>query len=373
MQLIKASRHMIPKVRFQNRDQATFVKELRKRVNNYFKENNISRNANMHMVIKTIAMFLIYLVPYALVYLNVLSGAWALFLAIFMGFGMAGIGMCVMHDANHGAYSSNPKVNKWLGICIYLIGGDVYNWKVQHNILHHTYTNIEGLDGDIDQDPLLRLSTEQKWEKGHKYQHIYAFFLYTLGTLLWAVVDFIQYRRFTKLGLSPDGKLDKSKQLRKLVIYKIAYWSFIFVFPMVFSPFLWWQVLLGWLVMNLVAGFILTVTFQLAHVVEGVSFPVPSDEGKLENEWMIHQLKTTANFAKNSKFITWFVGGLNFQIEHHLFPNICHVHYKKISDIVKATAEEYGIVYNQNKTYLSAVYSHYKMLKELGLQPVVVK
>ncbi len=157
------------------------------------------------------------------------------------------------------------------------------------------------------------------------------------------------------------------------MIYKIAYWAFIFALPMIFSPFAWWQILLGWLVMNLVAGFILTVTFQLAHVVEGVSFPVPTDEGKVENEWMIHQLKTTANFAKNSKLVTWFVGGLNFQIEHHLFPNICHVHYKKISDIVKATAEEYGIIYNDNKTYFGAVRSHYKMLKELGVKPVLVK
>jgi len=361
---------MLPRIRFQNKEQVPFVKELRKRVNAYFKENNISRNANPHMVIKTISMFLIYLVPYALVYTGLLSGAWLFILAVMMGLGMAGIGMSVMHDANHGAYSSNPKVNKLVGICIHLIGGDVYNWKVQHNILHHTYTNIDGLDGDIHQDPFLRLSTQQDWSKGHKFQHIYAFFLYTLGTLLWPVMDFVQYRRFTKLGLSPEGKLDKPKQLRKLVSYKLAYFAFTFALPMILSPLLWWQVIVGWLILNMVAGLILTVTFQLAHVVEGVAFPVPSDDGKLENEWMIHQLKTTANFAKNSKLVTWFVGGLNFQIEHHLFPNICHVHYKKISDIVKDTAEEYGIIYNHHKTYFGAVRSHYKMLKYFGLKPV---
>ncbi len=362
---------MMPKVRFQNKEQVPFVKELRKRVNGYFKENNISRNANAHMVFKTITMFLIYLIPYAFLYTGLVSGVWAVFLALVMGVGMAGIGMNVMHDANHGAYSSSPKVNNLIGICIYLIGGDVYNWKVQHNILHHTYTNIDGLDGDIHQDPFLRLSSEQSWGKGHKFQHLYAFFLYSLGTLLWSVVDFVQYRRFTKMGLSPDGKLNKPKQLRKLLLYKMAYWTFIFVLPMLFSPFAWWQVVLGWLLMNLVAGFILTVTFQLAHLVEGVAFPVPSDQGKVENEWMIHQLKTTANFAKKSRLVTWYVGGLNFQIEHHLFPNICHVHYKKLSDIVKATADQYGILYNDKKTYLEAVYSHYKMLKHLGVNPIV--
>lgn len=364
---------MLQRVRFQNKEQVQFVKTLRKRVNAYFKKNNISRNANAKMVIKTISVFLIYLVPYALVYTGLITSIFAFILAILMGFGMAGIGMCVMHDANHGAYSSNPKVNDFLGICIYLIGGDVYNWKVQHNIFHHTYTNIDGLDGDIHQDPYLRLSSEQKWNRNHKFQHIYAFFLYALGTLLWSVIDFVQYRRFTKLGMSPEGKLDKGKQFRKLLIYKMAYWSFIFVLPILFSPFSWRQIVLGWFVMNIVAGFILTVTFQLAHVVEGVSFPKPSEEGKMENEWMIHQLKTTANFAKNSKIITWFVGGLNFQIEHHLFPNICHIHYDKISDIVRATVEEYGMVYNYNNTYQGAVYSHYKMLKELGMQPVLVK
>ena len=360
---------MIKKVRFQNKDQANLVKVLRKRVNLYFKENNISRNANVHMVIKTIIMFLIYLIPYGFIYTGFISGFWSILFPLVMGVGMAGIGMSVMHDANHGAYSSNQRVNNLLGVCIYLIGGDVYNWKVQHNILHHTYTNIDGLDGDIDQDPLLRLSTEQNWSKGHKFQHIYAFFLYGLGTLLWAMNDFVQFRRFTKLGLSPDGKLNKPKQFKKLIIFKIMYWSFIFALPIIFSPFLWWQVVLGWLLMNLVAGFILTVTFQLAHVVEGVSFPIPSDEGKLENEWMIHQLKTTSNFARNSKLVTWFVGGLNFQIEHHLFPNICHVHYKRLSQIVKATVEEYGLLYNDNKTYFSAVCSHYRMLKLLGMQP----
>ena len=364
---------MLQRVRFQNKEQVPFVKTLRKRVNAYFKENNISRNANAKMVIKTISVFLIYFVPYALVYTGLINGIFGFILSIIMGFGMAGIGMCVMHDANHGAYSSKPKVNDFLGICIYIIGGDVYNWKVQHNIFHHTYTNIDGLDGDIHQDPYLRLSSEQKWNSSHKFQHIYAFFLYALGTLLWSVIDFVQYRRFTKLGMSPSGKLDKAKQFRKLLFYKIAYWSFIFVLPILFSPFSWWQIVLGWLVMNMVAGFILTVTFQLAHVVEGVSFPVPSEQGKMENEWMIHQLKTTANFAKNSKLITWFLGGLNFQIEHHLFPNICHIHYDKISDIVRATVEEYGMVYNYNKTYLGAVYSHYKMLKELGMQPILVK
>lgn len=363
---------MIRKIKFQNKNQASFVKDLRKRVNLYFKENNISKNANVHMVIKTISMFLIYLIPYAFVYSGLVTGFFGIPLAIIMGIGMSGIGMSVMHDANHGSYSTNPKVNKWVGICIYLIGGDVYNWKVQHNILHHTYTNIEGLDGDIEQDPFLRLSHGQKWHKSHQYQHIYGFFLYTLGTITWAFMDFIQFKRFTNWGLSPDGPLDKKKQFKKLIFYKIVYWLFIFILPSIFSTFLWWQIIFGWVIMNMVAGFILTVTFQLAHVVEGVTFPVPSEEGKVENEWMIHQLKTTANFAKDSKLVNWFVGGLNFQIEHHLFPNICHIHYKQISSIVKATAEEYGILYNEKKTYMEAVISHYKMLKIFGLKPITI-
>ncbi len=363
---------MIKKIKFNNKNQAIFVRDLRKRVNSYFKENNISKNANVQMVIKTILMFLIYLIPYFLIYSALVTDIYGLILATIMGIGMSGIGMSVMHDANHGAYSSNPKVNKWMSICIYLIGGDVYNWKVQHNILHHTYTNIEGLDGDIEQDPFLRLSHSQKWHKGHQYQHIYGFFLYTLGTISWPFVDFIQFKRFTDLGLSPDGILDKKKQFKRLIFYKIIYWLFIFIFPMIFSSFSWWQILLGWLIMNMVAGFILTVTFQLAHVVEGVDFPAPNQQGNIENEWMIHQLNTTSNFANDSKLVNWFIGGLNFQIEHHLFPNICHVHYKQISSIVKATANEYGILYNEKRTYMEAVMSHYKMLKIFGLKPITI-
>lgn len=362
---------MLPKITFHNKSHNDFVKSLNKKISFFFKENNISKYANFKMVFKGVIMFLIYLIPYALIISNLITGFWLLLLAAIMGIGMAGIGMSVMHDANHNAYSSKQKINNWIGYCIYMIGGDVYSWKMQHNILHHTFTNIDGLDGDLKQDPWLRLSLSQNWRWIHKFQHLYAFPLYSLGTIFWVVFDVTKFFRFSKKNFKTTTSFNKRKEFSKLLFFKIVYLFFVFILPILLTDIMIWQIIIGWAIMNLIAGFILTTTFQLAHLVEGVSFPVPK-KGSITNAWKVHQLLTTANFATKSRIVTWFIGGLNFQIEHHLFPTICHIHYKKISKIVKETALEFGLQYNHKKSMFSAIQSHYKMLKTFGQKPTIV-
>lgn len=355
-------------INYNNTDQPEFVKELRKRINLYFKENNISKYANYSMVLKTIAMLSMYFVPYFLILFNVFTNPWlVLGLWLIMALGMTGIGFSVMHDANHGAYSKNQNVNKYLGYLINLVGGSAVNWKIQHNVLHHTYTNVHEHDEDIDSGGLMRLSFHQKRYKIHRLQHIYAWFFYGLLTISWLVKkDFLQLTRYKQKDLIKTQGITYTKAYWRLVGAKLFYVAYVIVTPLIFSSQPWWLTILFFLAMHYVSSLILSTVFQAAHVVGETTFPLPDNEGKMKDNFIVHQLKTTANFAKKNRLLSWYVGGLNFQIEHHLFPNICHVHYRKLSAIVSKTAKEYNVPYHAGKSFISALYSHGKLLNQLG-------
>ncbi len=356
------------KIKFNTQDRPEFFQELRKRVNSYFKENNKSKYANTNMVIKTIVMISLYFIPYFLVLLNISSNSWVILgLWILMGLGMAGIGFSIMHDANHGAYSKNKNINKYLGYLINLVGGSAINWKIQHNVLHHSFTNIEGYDEDIDSGGLMRFSYDQKRFKIHRLQPFYVWFLYGLLTISWSVKkDFIQLERYKKKDLIKTQGIAYKDAFLRLIFIKLFYTSFILVLPIIFSSQVWWLTLIFYLIMHFVCSLTLSSIFQAAHVITKTSFPTPDKEGKMINNWAIHQLHTTANFARKNLLLSWFVGGLNYQIEHHLFPNICHIHYRKISKIVKQTTKEYGLPYYNHNTFIGALISHTKHLIKLG-------
>lgn len=360
---------MKPKsVKFNLSDTPEFYKELRKRVNQHFKDNNKPKTANLNMKIKTAFMLCLYFIPFILMASGAVgSTAGSYFMWILMGFGMSGIGLSVMHDANHGSYSKNPKVNRAMGGLVNFIGGHPVNWKIQHNVLHHSFTNVEGFDEDI-QNVWMRFSPSQPLKPIHKFQIIYGPLLYSLMTIYWlASKDFEQLARYDKQGLYEGQGLTRKQAARSVIMTKSLYWLFTLVLPMIFFPFAWFHVLLGFLVMHLISGLALALIFQPAHVIEDTDFFLPDEDISVENNWAIHQMKTTANFANKSIFFSWFVGGLNFQIEHHLFPNICHVHYKKIAPIVKQTAKEYNVPYYEHKTFVGALLSHFKVLYQLGV------
>ncbi len=359
-------------ITFSRIDSANFFKTLNKRVNLYFKENNVSKNGNWRLHLKTIVMFLIYLVPYFLLLTLNVPGWLQLLFALIMGVGMAGIGMNVMHDANHGAYSSKKWINKFLGSSIYILAGNTYNWQVQHNVLHHTYTNIHGHDEDLEAGRVLRFSKHAKWYKFHKFQHFYGVFLYGLLTFNWAITtDFQQTYRYLKRKLSFGKMPKKSTQWTTLIITKVIYFAIWIVVPLLFFNIAWWKILIGFFIMHYVAGVILSVVFQLAHVVEGTDMPLPDNSGSMKNTWAIHQLFTTVNFSTKNRVMNWFTGGLNHQVEHHIFPNISHIHYTKISEIVKQTALECNLPYNEYKTTRKAIIAHFKYLREMGLNPTL--
>ncbi|HYG04269.1 MAG TPA: acyl-CoA desaturase [Chryseosolibacter sp.] len=351
-----------------------FTATLNKRVNDYFKSNNIRKHANTEMVIKTFVMFALYLVPYALIVTSVVTGtAGLILLTIIMGLGLAGIGLSVMHDANHGAYSTKPWVNTFIGYSINFIGANAFNWKLQHNVLHHSYTNVHEEDEDISPRGALRMTPHSEWKKMHKYQYIYAWFLYGLMTLVWVTIkDFTRLYKYQRNGLAKMHKGNVVKEWIILAGSKLVYVGYIFVIPLLFTSIAWWQVLIGVIAMHYIAGFILAIIFQPAHVIEGTEFPLPDEDKTLQNNWAIHQLLTTTNFGNNSRWFSWYVGGLNFQIEHHLFPNVCHVHYRNIAEIVKTTAEEFGLPYKSSPTFIGALAGHARLLKQLGQRPALI-
>lgn len=356
---------------FAKQDNLKFFRTLNSRVNSYFKENNIEKTGNWKIHLKTVILFTVFLVPYFLI-LTLDMPFWVhLLLTIVMGIGMAGIGMNVMHDANHGSYSTKSWVNKFMGGTIYVLAGNVHNWQVQHNVLHHTYTNIIGHDEDLEAGRIMRFSKEAEWHKFHRFQQYYAVFLYGLLTFNWAITtDFKQMRNYLKRKLSYGEPKSPKILWTTLIITKIIYMGIWIVLPMIIG-ITWWKVLVGFFVMHYTAGLILSIVFQLAHVVDEAANPQPNEVGEMENTWAIHQLFTTVNFAPKNKIVNWYTGGLNHQIEHHIFPHISHVHYGKIAKIVKETAKECQLPYYEYKTMSAAVVAHFKHLKTLGLKPAL--
>ncbi len=355
----------VTRVSFENRGDKTFIRELKKEVNKHFNENNVSKHANIAMVLKTI----ILVGGYVLSYFLLISGifAWPAMLLVWfvMGVFMAGIGFSVSHDALHGAYSSNKTINRFLGYSFDMVGANGYIWKITHNVVHHTYTNIYEHDDDLEVAAFIRLSPHAEYKKIHKAQHYLAFIAYGFASLFWVFVK--DYKHFLMKNIGPyENKNHPASEWITLIVTKLFYYSYILVIPYLLLSITWWQLLIGFAVLHLTSGIILGVIFQLAHVVEGTEHLTENEEGNIENTWAIHQMETTSNFAHDNHILCWYIGGLNYQIEHHLFPRICSIHYPRISKIVQKVADKHDVPYHYQPTLFQAIRSHYRTLKQFG-------
>ncbi len=354
-------------LRFNNANRQ-FYSELKKRVDAYFKENNISKYGNLNMYLKTVFMLSLYIIPYFLITFSAFESKlmWWLFSGV-MGMAMAGIGLCVMHDANHGSYSKNKNLNNFLGLTLNFLGGHATNWKIQHNVIHHTFTNVHEVDEDIAPPGFMRFDPHSKLKTIHRFQFIYAWFFYGMMSLMWSTTkDFKQIIRYHKKGHLTAANTDLKKEITVIVLSKLFYFGYMLLPYFLVKDLTILQWLLGFVTVHYVAGFILACIFQPAHVASETEYPLPVDGVNLENDWAVHQIKTTMNFGTRDRVFSWLVGGLNYQVEHHLFPTICHVHYHKIAKIVKQTAEEFNLPYNNKSTFLGALWSHEKMLYKFG-------
>ncbi|MDI3318348.1 fatty acid desaturase family protein [Pinibacter soli] len=354
------------KVTYNNRN-AVFFNSLKKSVDRYFEQSGLKKTGNFRLYIKSVIFILTALALYAtllFVKLPLLAGVGA---SVLLGLVSAFIGFNVMHDANHSSYSSKKWVNNTLGLTLNALGGNSFIWKQKHNIIHHTYTNIDGIDDDIAKSPFIRMCSSQRWVAAHRVQHLYTPLLYAFSSVIWVLYQ--DFEKYYKRKIC-NTALTKMKTADHILFWssKVLYILFYLVIPIMIVGWKLW--LLYFICMHIGLGFTLSIVFQLAHVVEDTVFEfAEGDEKQLENEWAVHQVKTTSNFAANNKILSWFVGGLNYQIEHHLFPRISHVHYPAISRFVKEECQAFQLPYNSIPTMNAAIASHFRFIKSMGQKP----
>jgi len=351
-------------VSFDGKADTGFKKTLKTRVDQYFNEKGISRKANGYMVFKAIFYVGGLIGLYAALVLGHFSDLTMLLMMVGLGLLIGGIGFNIGHDAIHGAFAKGPKLNKLISFGFELIGASSYMWNIRHNILHHTYTNVIGSDGDLESNPLMRFCVKpgRKWY--HRYQHFYCHFLYAMMTLVWVFkkdyVHIFEERRDQRLNHKPPVSAYVT-----LFACKLLHFTLFLVVPIFGLKIALWKVLIGFLTMHFVAGYYMAIVFQMGHLVEGADlYDFPGD-GVVHKSWAEHQLRTSANFG-DSWLATWMCGGLNFHIEHHLFPTIGHGHNKAISKIVQKTAAEFNLPYINYKNFFSAFRSHLRMMKYFG-------
>ena len=350
--------------KFKNTQGSNFHQELKRRVNSYFADNNKKSTGDTSLYLKAILFWTSYVFLYIHVVFFTPEYWIAFFECLVMGGVTAAIGFNVMHDGGHGSFSENKFWNKMAAFSVNGLGASMIMWNNKHNIIHHTYTNIDGVDDDIEIRPMLRMCSTQKKYKIHRFQHIYVWFLYTLLLVIWVfATDYTKYFR-KRVGAVAIKKMSRFDHFAFWTA-KVGYYIMMIVLPIYMVGFLPW--LVGFLVLAMFAGLILSVVFQLAHTVEETAFPTTfANTNNIENEWAIHQIETTANFATKNKIISWLVGGLNFQIEHHLFPKVSHIHYPEISKIIKKTCEDFNIKYIEYRRMRDALISHTMHLKKMG-------
>lgn len=342
-----------------------FLTVLRQRVDDYFHTTGRPQRDCPKMYLKTAVIFAWVIATY--VGLVFFATTWwqALPLAVSIGLAMSAVGFNIQHDGSHQAYSNRAWINKLMAMTMDLMGASSYAWDRKHNTIHHTYTNITGHDDDIELGILGRLSPHQKRMKFHRLQHLYLWVLYGFMSIKWQIVD--DFRDVIR------GKISTHRMPRPkgwdLVVFlagKLTFFTLAFVIPIAMCGV--WPVLACYVVAAFVQGVTLSVVFQLAHCVDNADFPMPEPEtGRMENTWAVHQIETTVDFARNSRIVSWFTGGLNFQVEHHLFPRICHINYPALSKVVEETCREYGVKYAAHKSFFAGVMSHFRWLRQMGL------
>ena len=350
------------KLSFNNKGQV-FYSSLKQSVDQYFQSQGLKKTGNLKLYAKAAVLFPLSIAVYIFLLTASYSPFTGIVLSLVLGLALVSIAFNVMHDACHGSYSSKKWVNELLGLTMNALGSNAHIWKIKHNVIHHTYTNVDGIDDDIAKSPVLRLCPTQQWKPAHRFQFIYMFLLYSASTILWVfMTDLIKY--FSRKVVVTEMKFS----LKEHIIFwtsKVLYIGFYGVLPILCVGWEAW--LIGYLVVNATMGLTLSLVFQLAHVVEKTEFEVAGTEPKrIDAEWAIHEVKTTANFARKNSWITWFVGGLNYQVEHHLFPKVSHIHYPAISAIVEEHCNRFHLPYHTYNTMSGAIVSHVRVMKQLG-------
>jgi linoleoyl-CoA desaturase len=346
-----------------------FHAELRRRVDTFFRITGRRRRDCGQMYVKTAILVAVFAAGYGLLVFGAQTWWQALPLAMLLGLVAAGIGFNVQHDGGHQAYSDHPWVNRAMAMTLDLLGGSSYVWNHKHGIFHHTYVNIMGHDNDIDLGFAGRLAPDQRWRWFHRWQHLYLWPLYGLLAIKWHLLG--DFRNIIR-GRIGGHRFPRPRgwPLAAFLAGKAIFLALAFGLPLAVHPV--GSVLACYGVAALVLGFTLSTVFQLAHCVEPAAFPVPRpDTGRIDNAWAIHQVETTVDFARRSGLAAWLLGGLNFQIEHHLFPRICHVNYPALSTVVEETCRDFGVPYAAYPSFRASLVAHFRWLQRMGMPSAI--
>ncbi len=347
-----------------NNSSSPFFQSLKAKVNDYFAETKLSRTGGKRLFFKSLFIAGCALAIYTILVFFTPSTLAALGLCCLFGCNMAIIGFNIMHEGGHGSFSKYKWMNALSAYSLNMLGGTIHFWKQKHNIDHHTYTNIEGMDHDIAVQ-FMRIHEEQPKRGYHRFQHWYWVILYGMSYMAW-----ILYEDFVKYFSGKMGKAGEAKKLgfREHAIFwstKAGYLTVYLVLPIILVG--WMEAIIGFVVTCMVCGLCISIVFQLAHVVGETQFPEPeAQSNKIQKEWAVHQVSTTSNFATKSRLVSWLLGGLNFQVEHHLFPGISHIHYPQINKLVKETCKEFSVTYLEHRTMALAFASHWVHIRKLG-------
>src|SRR3984885_15274361 len=325
-------------------DAASFPKVLRRRLDNFFSDRNISPKADRTMWVKVALGFAL------------LAGSWITlcalkpdswkFVAVYLlgGLSQTFLLLNIAHDSNHNAISPVRAVNKVLNYAFDVCGINSYMWRILHHRGHHSCVNLHGEDDALTGRGVLRLTPHEPRLRVQRFQHIYALVLYALFSL-----DYVFVRDFACFFFPAHEYLKRTKHPAReyaiLFAGKGLYLTYMLILPIFLlgkSPVL---VALAFLLTHMIIGLSVTLVFQTTHTVDSTYFP--SRRSEFDNG-VYHIFATTADYATDSPLAGWLVGGLNHHIVHHLCPFVCHTHYAALTRIVKETAEEYGIPYREN-------------------------
>ncbi len=342
---------------------SAFYSDLKSKVDEYFKQRNLAQHGNKMIYIKSAIYLITFLATYAVLVFFTPMAAIAIPLTVVFGLLTAGIGFNIMHDGSHGTFSPNKTVNTVASWTLNMLGASSFLWNIKHNMIHHTFTNIDGHDDDIMTEPFIRMCKSQRKLKIHRYQHIYWVFLY--GWMYAGWVFLLDFSKYFKKEIAAKSNIKFSVRAHiGFWVTKVIYVITFVVLPLQFMPWTHW--LVGYLTWLFTTGFITSIVFQLAHATEQTTFVEEEKAFEIESDWAVHQVQTTANFGSRSKLLSFLTGGLNQQVEHHLFPKISHIHYPNLSPIVKEICEKHGLEYLEQPTFFHAVLSHIKFLRRLG-------
>jgi linoleoyl-CoA desaturase len=342
---------------------------LHRRVDEYFARTGASRTSAPGMWRKPLIIMAWFAASYALLTFWASTPWQAGLCSVSLGLAVAGIGFNIQHDGGHGGYSRHRFINALMAQGLDLVGGSSYVWRWKHNVFHHSHPNVDGLDADVNVKPFCRLTPEQQWRPGHRFQHVYVWFLYSLLAIKWQFIDDFMDVIVGRIGAQRFPR-PRGLDLLGLLGWKAFFLVWAFVIPLWLHPV--GSVLLCYAAASMTVSVVLSVTFQLAHAVEGASAPELEGTGRTRVEWAEHQIVTSVDFAPGNAVLTWYLGGLNYQIEHHLFPGVCHRHLQALAPIVQATCAEYGVPYRVYPTARAAVASHVRWLRQLGVEPALV-